>query len=94
MRDTRYATEIASAESNHCRIERIHVKSHGRDEIRFSWWPNGRMANRPLDLPEDELLALVEQALSNGVFSGDFLRRLIRLLANQAEFPVKRASTI
>jgi hypothetical protein len=87
MRDTPYATEIATAEFKNCRIERIYVKNEGQDEIRFSWWPDGQMANRPLDLPEDELLPLFKQAISKGVFSDDFLRNLLGILAERAVFP-------
>ena len=87
MRDTPYATEIASADINDCRIERIYVKEHDQDEIRFAWWPDGRMANRPLDLPETELLMLLETAIANRVFSDEFLQGLLRLLANNARFP-------
>lgn len=76
MRDTDYATEIKTAEVNSCRIERLYVKGEGQEEIRFSWWPDGRMANRPLDLPETELLPLMREAISVGVFSDDFLRDL------------------
>ena len=80
MRDTPYARELATAEFKDCRIERIHVKEHGWDEIRFSWWPEGRMANRPLDLPENELLPLMREAIKKGVFSNEFLGNLRALL--------------
>jgi hypothetical protein len=76
MRDTDYATEIKTAELNACRIERLYVKGEGQEEIRFSWWPDGRMANRPLDLPEDELLPLIREAIRAEVFSPEFLREL------------------
>jgi hypothetical protein len=76
MRDTDYATEIKTAEINACRIERLYVKGEGQEEIRFSWWPDGRIANRPLDLPEGELLPLMREAMRLGVFSDDFLRGL------------------
>jgi hypothetical protein len=80
MRDTAYATELASADLRGCRIERLHVKELGKDEIRFSWWPEGKMANRPLDLPEDELLPLLRQAIQKGVFTEGFLRDLHSML--------------
>lgn len=80
MRDSHYAREIATAEFNNCRIERLHVKAEGQDEIRFSWWPDGRMANRPLDLPEHELLPLLRAAMKAGVFSDAFLRDLKKAL--------------
>ena len=43
MRDTKYATELAMASisfpaGDQARIERIHIKEIGQDEIRFSWW--------------------------------------------------------
>ena len=87
MRDTAYAAEIASAEIKGCRIERIHVKEYDQDEIRFAWWPEGRMANRPLDLPENELLELIKAAIANRVFSDQFLEGLLKLLAENARFP-------
>jgi hypothetical protein len=65
MRDTEYATETASATMNACRIERLYVKGEGQVEIRFSWWPDGHMANRPLDLPEEELLPLLAAAMKS-----------------------------
>ena len=76
MRDTAYATELATADIDGHRIERLHIKEYGQDEIRFSWWPDGKMANRPLDLSEHELLPLLKEAIEKGVFSDDFLRDL------------------
>ncbi|MGV9009664.1 hypothetical protein [Brevundimonas sp.] len=77
LRDTNYATEIATVTDElGQRIERIHVKDRDRPEIRFSWWPNGKMAVRPLDIPEDELLALMRQAIRKNVFSSEFLKGL------------------
>jgi hypothetical protein len=80
MRDTSYATELATAEVKDCRIERLHVKGEGQIEIRFAWWPDGKMANRPLDLPEDHLLDLFRKAIEAGVFSDEFLRNLHTVL--------------
>jgi hypothetical protein len=73
MRDTSYATEIARASigfdaANEGRIERIHVKEQGQDEIRFSCWKDGRMTPRPLDLSENDLLTLL-QMQSKLIFS-------------------------
>ena len=90
MRDTEYATELATAEVRDCRIERIYVKGEGQDEIRFAWWPDGRMANRPLDVPEDMLLELIHEAVQKGVFSEKFLRGLLGVLAEHAHFPTKQ----
>lgn len=88
MRDTPYAKELASAEIDECRIERIFVKAEEQEEIRFSWWPEGNLANRPLDLPEAKLLDLMAEAVRHNVFSGKFLEGLTRLLAEHARYPL------
>lgn len=77
MRDTAYATELASVQDVHGQsIERILVKEHQREEIRFSFWKNGTIVPRPLDLPEDELLDLMKDAIRKKVFSPSFLKAL------------------
>jgi hypothetical protein len=83
MRDTKYAREIASADIGGERIERIFVKESGEEEIRFSWWKDGRFAPRPLDLPERDLLDLMRQAMANGVFTDDFLDGLRDAIVNR-----------
>jgi hypothetical protein len=80
MRDTPYAKELARAELNDCRIERLWVKRLGQIEIRFSWWPSGRLVTRPLDLPEHELLELLRGAVSEGVLSETFVANLLSIL--------------
>ena len=85
MRDTKYATERVIAEINGNRIERIFVKAENQDEIRFSWWPDGRMATRPLDPPEPQLLELLAEAIRRGVFTEPFLRGLTKLLADRTQ---------
>ena len=87
MRDTPYAKEEATAEVHDCRIERIYVKAENQTEIRFSWWPDGNMANRPLDVPEPLLLDLFGEAMRQKVFSGAFLSGLTQLLAEHARYP-------
>lgn len=87
MRDTPYATEVATAEVDNCRIERLFVKPENQVEIRFSWWPEGNMANRPLDVPEPLLLRLMAEAIRQKVFSDDFLSDLLVLLAKNARYP-------
>jgi hypothetical protein len=76
MRETRYARERATADIHGQRIERIFVKEQGQDEIRFSWWKDGGMMMRPLDLPESELLPLLREAIMKGVFTEQFLKEL------------------
>jgi hypothetical protein len=85
MRDTEYARELASVAIGDNRIERLFVKSEDQEEIRFSWWPDGRMANRPLDIPEEQLVALLAKGISEGVLSPRFLPRLI--VAAAADYP-------
>lgn len=81
LRDTSYAREIRSAsvifrDGTEGRIELLFVKSSQQEEIRFSWWKEGRMILRPLDLPEDALLALLAEAVKRGVFSEGFIESL------------------
>jgi hypothetical protein len=80
-RDTSYAREIRSAsvtfrDGTEGRIELLFIKSSQQEEIRFSWWREGRMILRPLDLPEDALLVLLAEAVKQGVFSDGFVRSL------------------
>jgi hypothetical protein len=84
VRETAYARELARAvleyPGGEVRIERLYVKDPGQEEIRFSWWPDGKMAQRPLDLPEDDLLALFKKGIQQNVFTPSFLQSLKRLL--------------
>ena len=85
MRDTPYAKELVTAnfvfpDGDEGRIERLYVKELQQDEIRFSWWKDGKMMMRPLDLREDELLPLLANAIEKGVFSEAFLKGLKALL--------------
>jgi hypothetical protein len=83
LRDTDYAREIATAQlssgesgRSFVAIERIYVKGAAQEEIRFSWWEGTRMMARPLDLPESELLPLIQEAIARNVFSREFLSKL------------------
>lgn len=81
MRDTKYAQELVSAsrsfpDGSEARIERLHIKERSEDEIRFSWWIDGKFMPRPLNLSEDDLLALIREAIRLGVFSDRFLNEL------------------
>lgn len=85
MRDTKYARELVSAALDYqtgdqARIERLYVKDEQQEEIRFSWWRDSRMMLRPLDLPEDDLVALFRAAIQERVFSREFLRKLKSIL--------------
>lgn len=84
MRDTRYAKELARADVGGSRIERLYVKDTEEEEIRFTWWKDGRMQTRPLDLPEYQLLPLFAEAIREGVFSKAFLKGLHSVLNDLA----------
>ena len=94
MRSTRYADEIASADEGGARIERLRIKSTGIDEIRFSWWKEGRFQARPLDLPEDDLLRLMRKAIDEGVFSEAFVGNLRRMLGPGAPAAIPEHSMV
>jgi len=85
MRDTPYAKELATASIAHgaheCRIERLYVKKAKQVEIRFSWWKNGRMTPRPLDVTENELFSLLREAIKKNVFRRGFRSKVSSLFA-------------
>jgi hypothetical protein len=62
------------------RIERLLIKKSRTEEIRFPWWKDGRLATRPLDLSEEDLVTLFEDAIAKDVFTTEFKSRLKGLL--------------
>jgi hypothetical protein len=84
MRETEYAREIAVGAHTDYRIERLHIKALDREEIRFSWWPDGKFIPRPLDVTEEELLLLLAAAIERKVFSSEFLGGLHEALGRLA----------
>jgi hypothetical protein len=94
MRSTRYADELASADEGGARIERLRIRATGADEIRFSWWKDGRFQARPLDLPEDDLLRLMRKAIEEGVFSRTFVGDLRRMLRDVEPSPLPEHSMV
>ena len=83
MRDTKYATELATAqlgERGYARIEKLSVKGTNQEELQFSWSNDGRLMMSPLDLPEDQFLDLLGEALNQDVFSDAFKLGLLKLL--------------
>jgi hypothetical protein len=48
------------------------------------------MANRPLDLPEPQLLELISKAIKEDVFTESFLQDLTKILADHARYPRQR----
>jgi hypothetical protein len=74
LRDTKYAREIARSilrgpSGDEARIERLEIKATGQIEIRLSWWKDGQMQPRPLDLPEEDFYKLLIQGIRDGVLS-------------------------
>lgn len=74
LRDTKYAREIARSvlkwpSGDEARIERLEIKSTGKIEIRLSWWKDGQMQPRPLDLSEEDFYRLLVQGIRDGVLS-------------------------
>ncbi len=77
MRDTNYAKELCDPsvvdwERSQARLEKLYIKKLKQEEIRFSWWKNGKMMQRPLDLTEADLLKLLHNGFDD-VFSDEFL---------------------
>ena len=81
LRDTKYARERARACYGDARIELLYIKAEEEEQIRFSWWPNGKMAQKPLDLTEEDLLRLFGEAIKENIFSKSFKRNLAKLLS-------------
>ena len=83
MRDTKYATELATAqlgEEGHARIEKLSLKGTNQEELQFSRSNDGRLMMSPLDLPEDQLLDLLGDGLNQDVFSDAFKLGLLKIL--------------
>ena len=61
MRETDYAKELIPPAvvtfpgGDEARLERLLIKETGSVAIRLSWWKDGRIMMRPLDLPEADL---------------------------------------
>ena len=86
MRETKYARELREPgvfqwpAGSEARIEKLLIKESNEEEIRFSWWKSGKMVTRPLDLSEDDLLALLKDAFKKEVFSHRFMIGLKSLM--------------
>lgn len=85
MRKTGYAEEIVRGivdlgGGHELRIERLWIKDHEQEEIRFSWWKDGKFMTRPPDGTEEEWLRAFKDALREGVFTEKFLLELVRAI--------------
>ena len=82
LRETPYAKELARAvrtysAGNEIRLERLFVKGKGQEEIRLSWWRDGRMMQRPADLPEEDLVEIVARGLRRGVLTEGLWKKIL-----------------
>lgn len=73
---------IKMSDGDSAKIERLIIKKTGNTEIRFSWWTQEckQFQHAALDLSEDDLLKLMEEAIKNKVFSNDFTNGLLKIL--------------
>ena len=62
------------------RVENLYIKNTGAEEIRFSWWKDGKFIPRPMHATEEQLLDLFNEGIEAGVFTSNFRQRLRRLL--------------
>ena len=66
-------------------IEKIFVKELNQEEIRFVYFKDTirmeeQLVARPLDLPEDDLIRLMELSIKQNVFSKEFVGKLKDIL--------------
>jgi hypothetical protein len=73
---------LAHADLGSARIERLFLREEREEAIRFR--RTGLAAVRALELPEDELIVLLGDAMAAGVFSAWFLSELRGLLDAQS----------
>ena len=80
LRDTPDARQLVTTRRGDHRIERLWIRSSGQEVIRLSSRPDGQMSNRPMDVPEDEFIALLAQGVTQGVLSSRFVFGLIEAI--------------
>lgn len=89
IKDTKYCQilsqgKLADEEYTYC-IEKIFIKAIKRDEIRFSLYKDKirsaqRYIPRSLDVTEEQLLQLIKESITAGVFSKEFIKNLSQVL--------------
>lgn len=91
IKETRYCKVLKQAkirENNVAYgIEKIFVKDLNQEEIRFVYFKDTyrqdeQLVPRPLDLPEDDLIKLIELSIKQNVFSKEFVGKLKVILDN------------
>jgi hypothetical protein len=72
VKETEYCYVLACAwggnENDSICLERIFTKG-GCEEIRLSWWKNGKQATRPADIDAVDWVPLFAKAVAMGVFN-------------------------
>ncbi|MDB0440331.1 hypothetical protein C4R89_12390 [Clostridioides difficile] len=90
IKETRYCKVLRQAKIRENNIaygiEKIFVKELNQEEIRFVYFKDTfrqeeQLVPRPLDLPEEDLLKLMDVAISQNVFSKEFLNNLKEIVA-------------
>ncbi len=89
LKDTKYCQilnqgKVADEEYTYC-IEKVFIKAVKRDEIRFSLYKDTiksteRYIPRSLDVTEEQLLQLIKESITTGVFSKEFIKHLSQVL--------------
>ncbi len=101
IKETRYCKVLRQAKirDNNVAygIEKIFVKELNQEEIRFAYFKDitkgsiikeEQLVARPLDLPEDDLIKLIELSIKQNVFSKEFISKLKDILNKQEEWLV------
>lgn len=89
IKDTKYCQilnqgKLPDEEYTYC-IEKIFIKAVKRNEIRFSLYKDTilsteRYVPRSLDVTEEQLLQLIKESITSGVFSKEFIKSLGEIL--------------
>lgn len=94
IKDTKYCQILNQGKVNeqpytYC-IEKIFIKAEKRNEIRFSLYKSSvlsteRYVPRSLDVTEEQLLQLIKESITGGVFSKEFIKGLKEILNEKQE---------
>lgn len=89
IKDTKYCQilnqgKVADEEYTYS-IEKIFIKAIKRDEVRFSLYKDTkrsaeRYIPRSLDVTEEQLLELIKESITSGVFSKEFIKNLSQVV--------------
>ena len=92
IKETRYCKVLKQAKIRENNVaygieKNILVKDLNQEEIRFVYFKDTyrqeeQLVPRPLDLPEDDLIKLIELSIKQNVFSKEFVGKLKVILDN------------